>query len=133
VISRRTGLSDMIKVEISLTGAEQDELRQLEALMQQVLASLTPHPPGIEATVKKSEPINPYATTKERILNIIRSERVRDCMPEEFWLVYIQDWLNPKDKKNLRPALGSLCDDGMLEQTGEWEYYLTTKGFDAIY
>ncbi|WP_341314539.1 hypothetical protein WN982_04270 [Paraburkholderia sp. IMGN_8] len=125
----------MIKLEISLTGAGQDEVRRLEDLMQKILTSLEPHMTGIEATVKQSVPVDPYAKTKAKILSVIERAGVSDrCMDEEFWLVYIQDWLNPKDKDNLRAALDSLCEEGMLEEGIEpWEYYLTRKGFHLIY
>ncbi|WP_153134705.1 hypothetical protein [Paraburkholderia agricolaris] len=124
----------MIKLEISLTGAGQDELRQLEALLQKVVASLQPHMKGIEATVASIPVVDPLESTKKKILDHIRWRKIDSrCMTRDFWDVDIQDWLNPKDKNRLSAALDSLCKDGMLECTGKWEYYLTTEGYNAIY
>jgi hypothetical protein len=126
----------MIKLEISLTGAPQEEVRLLEELMQKILLSLTPHMTGIEATVKPSVPVDPYAKTKEKILEHIRYRQIRTAerLTRDFWEVDIQDYLNPKDKAQLWAAIASLCDDGNLEAGPDrGTYYLTTKGFNAIY
>jgi hypothetical protein len=124
----------MIKLEISLTGAGPDELRRLEALMTKILASMKPQLKGIEATVASVPVVDPYESTKKKILDHIRWRKIDSrCMTRDFWEVDIQDWLNPKDKKNLSAALDSLCKDGLLECTGKWEYYLTHTGYNAIY
>ncbi|GAB7521542.1 hypothetical protein [Paraburkholderia sp. 2C] len=125
----------MIKLEISLTGAGQEELRQLETLLQKVIASLQPHMKGIEATIASVPAADPYESTKQKILQHIRWRKIEtaDCLTPDFWEVDIQDWLNPKDKKNLRAALDSLCEDGLLEEVGRLTYFLTTAGYDAIY
>ncbi|ARL99750.1 hypothetical protein BOC59_06445 [Burkholderia pseudomallei] len=123
----------MIKLEISITGAGHDELRQLEALLRKVLAEMKPQLEGIEATIAAAPVADPYESTKKKILDHIRWRKIESRMPRDFWEVDIQDWLNPKDQKNLRAALDSLCKDGLLEQTGQWEYYLTHAGYNAIY
>ncbi|WP_156924653.1 hypothetical protein [Burkholderia sp. WSM2230] len=125
----------MIKLEINITGAGQEEMRQLEALLRNVLASMKPQLKGVEATVTAAPVVDPYESTKKKILNHIRWRKIDTgtCMTPDFWEVDIQDWLNPKDKSNLSAALDSLCKDGMLERTGRWEYYLTYSGYDAIY
>lgn len=124
----------MIKLEISLKGAGQEELRQLEALMRKVVTSLQPHLKGIEATVAAVPVIDPYESTKKKILEHIRWRKIEtaDRLTRDFWEVDIQEWLNPKDKRNLSAALNALCDEGMLEYTGR-EHFLTTAGYDAIY
>ncbi|KWH26325.1 hypothetical protein [Burkholderia multivorans] len=126
----------MIKLEISLTGAGLDELRQLEALMQQILSSMKPHLKGIETTLAAVPVADPYESTKKKILDHIcwRKIETGDCLNKDFWEVDIQDWLNPKDKKNLYSAIDSLCDDGYLEPGADRRtYYLTHFGYNAIY
>lgn len=126
----------MIKLEISITGAGQDELRQLEALMRKVLGELKPQLKGVEATVAAVPVADPYESTKKKILDHIRWRKIEtsDRLTEDFWEVDIQDWLNPKDKKNLYSAIDSLCKDGYLEAgAGRRTYYLTHFGYNAIY
>lgn len=126
----------MIKLEISITGAGQEELRQLEALLQKVLASLKPQLKGIETTVTAVPVVDPYESTKKKILDHIRWRKIEtsDRLTPDFWEVDIQDWLNPKDKRNLSAALDSLCDDGLLASGYDrGTYYLTVAGYDAIY
>ncbi|WP_175866085.1 hypothetical protein [Burkholderia contaminans] len=126
----------MIKLEIGLSGASHDEIRRLEDLMQKVLTSLAPHMTGVEATIKQSAPVDRYAQTKQRILDHIRYRQVSTsvCLTQEFWEIDIQDYLNPKDKQQLYAALSSLCEDGYLEEGYDPRtYYLSSKGFDAIY
>ncbi|MFT4064859.1 hypothetical protein [Paraburkholderia sp.] len=125
----------MIKLEISITGAGTEELRQLEALMQKILASMKPQLTRVEAKVALTPAVDRYESTKKKILSHIQWQRTEttDCMKRDFWELDIQDWLNPKDKRDLGAALDSLCEDGMLECTGLWEYYLTSKGYNAIY
>ena len=130
------GVKGMIKLEISITGAGQDEMRQLEALMRKVLGELKPQLNGIEATVASMPLADPYESTKKRILDHIRWRRVEtsDCLGKDFWEVDIQDWLNPKDKRNLYSAIDSLVNDGYLEPGAERRtYYLTHFGYNAIY
>lgn len=126
----------MIKLEISITGAGHEEMRQLEALLRNVLASMKPQLKGVEATVIAAPVVDPYESTKKKILDHIRWRKIEtsDRLTPDFWEVDIQDWLNPKDKRNLRAALSSLCDDGLLA-TGydRGTYYLTTAGYNAIY
>ncbi|MFM0437579.1 hypothetical protein PQQ84_14005 [Paraburkholderia strydomiana] len=125
----------MIKLEINVAGAGKDELRQFEALLQKIVVSLQPHMAGVETTVVAAPAADRYESTKKKILNHIGWRKIDTgtCMTPDFWEVDIQDWLNPKDKRDLGMALESLCEDGMLECTGRWKYYLTTKGYDEIY
>jgi len=125
---------EMITLEVSITGAGQDELRQLETLMRKVLAELKPQLKGIEATVAAVPVVDRYESTKKKIIDHIRWRKITSRMPRDFWEVDIQDWLNPKDRDNLDSALQSLCKDGLLEEGEEpWEYYLTTEGYNSIY
>lgn len=124
----------MIKLEISITGAGQAEMRQLETLLRNVLASMKPQLKGIETTVTAVPVVDPYESTKKKVLDHIGWRKINsECMTPDFWKVDIQDWLNPKDKRDLSAALDSLCKDGLLEEVGRWEYHLTAKGFNAIY
>jgi|GEM_PF-5145876 len=126
----------MIKLEIRITGAGQDESRQLEALLRKVLAEMKPQLKGVEATVAATPVVDPYESTKKKILNHIRWRKIEtsDRLTPDFWEVDIQDWLNPKDKRNLNSALDSLCDDGYLATGADrGTYYLTIKGYNAIY
>ncbi|MFM0420028.1 hypothetical protein [Paraburkholderia aromaticivorans] len=133
----------MIKLEINVTGAGQDELHQLQNLLQKIVVSLQPHMSSVEATVtatpaaesyKSASVVDAYASTKKKILDHIAWRRVDSrCMTPDFWEDDIQDWLNPEDRRDLGAALDSLCEDGLLECTGKWSYYLTTKGYNEIY
>jgi hypothetical protein len=78
----------MIKLEISITGAGPDELRQLEALMTKILASMKPQLKGIEATVASVPVVDPYESTKKKILDHIRWRKIDSrCMTRDFWEV----------------------------------------------
>lgn len=129
-------MTGMIKLEISITGAGQDELRQLEALMRKVLAELKPQLRGIEATIAAVPVADSYESTKKKILDHIKWRKIETAerLTRDFWEVDIQDWLNPKDKKNLYAALDALCKDGYLEPGADRRtYYLTHFGYNAIY
>ncbi|WP_155628887.1 MULTISPECIES: hypothetical protein [Burkholderia cepacia complex] len=126
----------MIKLEVNLSGASQDDLRRLEELMQKVVLSLAPHMNGVEVEVKPSLSADPYTKTKQRILDHIRYRQVSTsvCLTSEFWEIDIQDYLNPKERRELYPALSALCEEGYLEEGYDPRtYYLSDKGFDAIY
>jgi hypothetical protein len=130
------GVTGMIKLEISLTGAGPDESRQLEALLRKVLAEMKPQLKGIEATIAATPVADPYESTKKKILDHIKWRKIETAerLTEDFWEVDIQDWLNPKDKKNLYSAIDSLCKDGYLEPGADRRtYYLTHFGYNAIY
>jgi hypothetical protein len=133
---RRTGLAHMIKLEISITGAGQDEMRQLEALLQKVLSAMRPQLTGVEAKIAATPVVDRYESTKKKILAHIQWRNIDTgtCMTPDFWQVDIQDWLNPKDKRDLNSAIESLCDDGLLASGYDrGTYYLTTEGYNQIY